>query len=131
MVIRYLMDEFRKAIIFAKGGSGDQAQLNAPSISLTGSVITIINPSTNGNFCDGYNLYCNGEFVTTTTETTIDIEEIPNLPTGTDSFTVRCKGSKMKESSNSNAVTYAYENCFYTVDDDAFYTVDDYEFISA
>jgi len=42
-------------------GARDMPTLNVPSISRSSDTITITNPSTNGNFNKGFNVYSNGE----------------------------------------------------------------------
>lgn len=131
-MVRDWFNAIRTAIILGKeGGGGGQAHLNAPTISLSGSVITIVNPASNGNFCDGFDIYCNGVKVANTSLNTIDLESIGGMPTGTDTFTVRCTGTGMLDSIDSNSVTYAVLNYFYTSDNEPFYDSDGKQFISA
>ena len=42
-------------------GAKEMPTLNTPSIRREGDTITITNPSTNGNFNKGFNVYANGE----------------------------------------------------------------------
>lgn len=119
-----VMDDFRKYIIFGgKGGEGgDRATLHEPTISLSGTVITITNPSENGDFVTGYAIYANGEKIAETTSTTYDLAGTQGLPTGENSFTVRCYGIGMNDSPDSNAVTATVAN--YLIDADGAYILD-------
>ena len=80
-------------------------QLNAPTISVTSSgnqsLISITNPSTNGNFVEKYGVYLDGTWSFDTTSTSnIAITEL-----GNNTVTVKACGTDFEDSPASNAVT--------------------------
>lgn len=85
-----------------------QPTLNAPSISLSGSTLTITNPSTNGNFVTGYKVYKGGTLLTTITATTLDLSTLITAA-GTYSITVKASGTNFNDSNASSAVTYTLQ----------------------
>lgn len=84
--------------------------LNAPSISISGTILTITNPASNGNFVTGYKLY-NGSTVILTTDafTTIDLS-LWITTAGTYTLTVKAKGTNFNDSASSNSVTYTLKS---------------------
>lgn len=79
--------------------------LNAPSISLSGSTLTITNPATNGNFVAGYKIYSGQEVSGYVTSTTIDLSSYIS-ESGTHTVTVRAYATGFNDSAASNSVTY-------------------------
>lgn len=80
--------------------------LNAPSISLSDNTLTITNPSTNGSFVSGYDVYKNGTLLTSITLATVDLSTLITEG-GTYTITVKAKGTNFNESVASNSVEYA------------------------
>lgn len=85
-----------------------QPTLNTPSISLSGSTLTITNPSTNGNFVTAYKVYKDGTLLTTIKVTTLDLSTLITAA-GTYSITVKASGTNFNDSNASNAVTYTLQ----------------------
>lgn len=79
--------------------------LNAPTISLSNSTVTITNPATNGSFVSGYDVYKNGTLLTSITLATVDLSTLIT-DSGTYTITVKAKGTNFNESVASNSVTY-------------------------
>lgn len=79
--------------------------LNAPTISLSGSTLTITNPVTNGSFVSGYDVYKNGTLLTSTILLTVDLSTLIT-DSGTYTITVKAKGTNFNESPLSNEVNY-------------------------
>ena len=79
---------------------GSQPTLNAPTISLSGNTITISNPSTNGNYVEGYKIFLDGNYHSYTTDTTVTISDV-----GTFAVTVKASGTNFTDSAASNSVT--------------------------
>lgn len=79
--------------------------LNAPTISLSGSTLTITNPATNGSFVSGYDVYKNGTLLTSTDLLTVDLSTLIT-DSGTYTIIVKAKGTNFNESVASNSVTY-------------------------
>ena len=83
--------------------------LNAPSISISGSTLTITNPSSNGSFVTSYTLYNGSTVITTTTSKTIDLSTCITTA-GTYTLTVKAKGTNFNDSASSNSVTYTLQS---------------------
>ena len=79
--------------------------LNAPTISLSGSTLTITNPVTNGSFVSGYDVYKNGTLLTSTISLTVDLSTLIT-DSGTYTITVKAKGTNFNDSVASNSVEY-------------------------
>lgn len=79
--------------------------LNAPTISLSNSTVTITNPVTNGSFVSGYDVYKNGTLLTSITLATVDLSTLITEG-GTYTITVKAKGTNFNESPRSNEVNY-------------------------
>lgn len=79
--------------------------LNAPTISLSNSTVTITNPVTNGSFVSGYDVYKNGTLLTSITLATVDLSTLIT-DAGTYTITVKAKGTNFNESPRSNEVNY-------------------------
>ena len=86
-------------------GGGDQPQLNAPTISIAGTTLSIEDPATNGNFTVGWKLYDAGAYVDQFLTTVIQLANI-QFSTGTHKLTVKSFGTNFKDSAASNEVTY-------------------------
>lgn len=85
--------------------------LNAPTISLSNSTVTITNPATNGSFVSGYDVYKNGTLLTSITLATVDLSTLIT-GAGTYTITVKAKGTNFNESVASNSVTYTVSSGF-------------------
>lgn len=85
--------------------------LNAPTISLSNSTVTITNPVTNGSFVSGYDVYKNGTLLTSITLATVDLSTLIT-DSGTYTITVKAKGTNFNESAASNSVTYTVSSGF-------------------
>lgn len=85
--------------------------LNAPTISLSDSTVTITNPVTNGSFVSGYDVYKNGTLLTSITLATVDLSTLIT-DSGTYTITVKAKGTNFNESVASNSVTYTVSSGF-------------------
>lgn len=85
--------------------------LNAPTISLSNSTVTITNPATNGSFVSGYDVYKNGTLLTSITLATVDLSTLIT-DSGTYTITVKAKGTNFNESVASNSVTYTVSSGF-------------------
>ncbi len=79
--------------------------LNAPTISLSNSIVTITNPVTNGSFVSGYDVYKNGTLLTSITLATVDLSTLIT-DAGTYTITVKAKGINFNDSVASNSVEY-------------------------
>lgn len=85
--------------------------LNAPTISLSNSTVTITNPVTNGSFVSGYDVYKNGTLLASITLATVDLSTLIT-DSGTYTITVKAKGTNFNESAASNSVTYTVSSGF-------------------
>lgn len=83
--------------------SGTQPTLNAPSISLSGSTLTIVDSANNGNFTAGYKIYDGATLIDTIQTSTYDLSQ---LSAGVHTITVKCYGTYFVDSVSSNAVIY-------------------------
>lgn len=88
--------------------------LNAPTISLSDSTVTITNPATNGSFVSGYDVYKNGTLLTSITLATVDLSTLITEG-GTYTITVKAYGTNFNESVASNSVSYVVQSVSYTV----------------
>lgn len=86
-------------------GGGDQPQLNAPTISIIGTTLSIEDPATNGNFTSGWKLYDDGAYVDQFLTAVIQLTNV-QLSTGTHKLTVKSFGTNFQDSAASNEVTY-------------------------
>lgn len=89
--------------------------LNAPTISLSNSTVTITNPATNGSFVSGYDVYKNGTLLTSITLATVDLSTLIT-GAGTYTITVKAKGTNFNESAASNSVEYTIFEVIVTAD---------------
>lgn len=88
--------------------------LNAPTISLSNSTVTITNPSINGNFVSGYKVYNGSALLATIQTTTIDLSNYLT-ESGTYTITVKAYGTNFNDSVASNSVSYVVQSISYTV----------------
>lgn len=79
--------------------------LNAPTISLNGSTLTITNPTTNGNFVTAYKVYDGSSLIASTSETIIDLSTLITTD-GTHSITVKAAGMNFGDSASSNSQSF-------------------------
>lgn len=94
----------KSEIAFGSGGGGSQPQLNAPTISISQMILTITNPSTNGNFVTGYKVYADGSLVASPTSTTVDLSSV--VQGNSASITVKACGTNFEDSAASTAATF-------------------------
>lgn len=85
-----------------------QPTLNAPTISLSGSTITITNPSSNGNFVTSYKVFNGATLLATVTSTTVDLSTYITTD-GTYTITVKASGTNFNDSASSNSITYVLQ----------------------
>ena len=85
--------------------------LNAPSISLSGTTLTITNPASNGNFVTKYALYNGSTLLLTTADASNTIDLSLWIETaGTYTLTVKAKGTNFNDSASSDSVTYTLQS---------------------
>lgn len=85
----------------------EQIQLPAPTISLSGDILTIVDNS--GGLADMFNVYFEGVRLLTTTRTERDLRTL-NLPVGTYTIYVTARANKgYQESEPSNIISYTRE----------------------
>lgn len=85
--------------------SSEQPTLNAPTISLSDSTLTITNPATNGNFATAYKVYDGETLVATVTTTTVDLSAYITTA-GTHTITVKAAGANFVDSAASNSQSF-------------------------
>lgn len=85
--------------------SSEQPTLNAPTISLSDSTLTITNPTTNGNFATSYKVYDGETLVATVTTTTVDLSAYITTA-GTHTITVKAAGTNFIDSAASNSQSF-------------------------
>lgn len=83
----------------------EKPTLNAPTISLSNSTLTITNPATNGNFVTSYRIFNGSAELAVVTSTTVDLSTLLT-ETGTYSITVKASAPNFNNSAASNAVEY-------------------------
>ena len=87
-------------------GARDMPTLNVPSISRSSDTITITNPSTNGNFNKGFNVYSGGELAFYQTGTTFSL--IGKFEAENDySIQATCVNPLMNESGKSGSIVFS------------------------
>lgn len=79
--------------------------LNAPTISLNNSTLTITNPATNGNFVSSYKVYDGSTLLTAVTNTSVNLSTLITAA-GTHTITVKASGTNFNDSVASNSVSY-------------------------
>lgn len=75
--------------------------LNTPTISRSGDTLNISNPSTNGNFKDGYNIYNDMALIKSQTASTLSLK---SLDAGVYDLKVTCFGENFIDSPQSNLI---------------------------
>lgn len=78
--------------------------LHTPTITRSGVIISVSNPSTNGDFVTGYKLYNGETFLRELNETSFDISD---FAVGSYSFNVKVEGNNFLDSASSNSVAAA------------------------
>jgi len=87
-------------------GAREMPTLNVPSISRSSDTITITNPSTNGNFNKGFNVYSGGELAFYQTGTTFSL--IGKFEAENDySIQATCINPLMNESGKSGSIVFS------------------------
>ena len=87
-------------------GAREMPTLNVPSISRSSDTITITNPSTNGNFNKGFNVYFGGELAFYQTGTTFSL--ISKFEAEKDySIEATCVNPLMNESGKSGSIVFS------------------------
>ena len=97
------------AVTVTTNVQGAKPTLNAPSISISGTTLTITNPASNGNFVTSYTLYNGSTVITTTTSKTINLSTYITTA-GTYTLTVKAKGTNFNDSASSNSLTYTLKS---------------------
>lgn len=92
----------------------EKPTLNAPTISLSNSTLTITNPATNGNFVTSYRIFNGSAELAVVTSTTVDLSTLLT-ETGTYSITVKASAPNFNNSAASNAVSYEVAAAGYNV----------------
>lgn len=82
---------------------GLQPRLHAPTIAISRHTLTITNPSSNGDFVEGYRIYADGTAKFDTPSTMVDLSV---LTESTAEITVRAIGQNFLESADSNSVIF-------------------------
>ncbi len=89
-----------------------QPTLNAPTISLSYSTLTITNPASNGNFVTKFKVFSNGAALTEATikgsTTTVDLSTLLTTA-GTYSITAKASAANFNDSAASSAVEYVVQ----------------------
>ena len=83
----------------------EKPTLNAPTISLSNSTLTITNPATNGNFVTSYRIFNGSAELAVLTSKTVDLSTLLTDP-GTYSITVKASAPNFNNSAASNSVSY-------------------------
>lgn len=83
----------------------EKPTLNAPTISLSNSTLTITNPATNGNFVTSYRIFNGSAELAVVTGKTVDLSTLLT-DSGTHSITVKASALNFNDSAASNAVSY-------------------------
>lgn len=87
------------------GTEGMKPQLNAPTISVSGRQLTINNPSTNGNFTEGYKIFVDGVEKSEQTANTLDLYSYFDED-GTYQLSVAAAAAQFADSNQSAKATY-------------------------
>jgi hypothetical protein len=88
--------------------------LNAPTISLSNSTLTITNPATNGNFVTSYRIFNGSAELAVVTSKTVDLSTLLT-DSGTYSITVKASAPNFNNSAASNSVSYKVVAAGYNV----------------
>ncbi len=95
-------DGFSEVFVIVKsGGGGEQPQLNAPSLSRSGTTVTITNPSSNGSFVKSYRVYDGSNMISEQTGKTYSIS---GFGLGEHLLTVEALGDKFITSARSGVL---------------------------
>lgn len=86
----------------------EKPTLNAPTISLSNSTLTITNPATNGNFVTSYRIFNGSSELAVVTSTTVNLSTLLT-DSGTYSITVKASAPNFNNSAASNAVEYVVQ----------------------
>lgn len=86
----------------------EKPTLNAPTISLSNSTLTITNPATNGNFVTSYRIFNGSAELAVVTGTTVNLSTLLT-DSGTYSITVKASAPNFNNSAASNAVEYVVQ----------------------
>lgn len=92
----------------------EKPTLNAPTISLSNSTLTITNPATNGNFVTSYRIFNGSAELAVVTSKTVDLSTLLT-ETGTYSITVKASAPNFNNSAASNTVSYEVAAAGYNV----------------
>lgn len=92
----------------------EKPTLNAPTISLSNSTLTITNPATNGNFVTSYRIFNGLAELAVVTSKTVDLSTLLT-DSGTYSITVKASAPNFNNSAASNAVSYKVAAAGYNV----------------
>lgn len=84
----------------------EKPTLNAPTISLSNSTLTITNPATNGNFVTSYRIFNGSAELAVVTGKTVDLSTLLT-DSGTYSITTKASAANFNDSAASNSVSYA------------------------
>lgn len=90
------------------GTEGMKPQLNAPTITVSGRQLTISNPSTNGNFTEGYKIFVDGVEKSEQTANTLDLYSYFDED-GTYQLSVAAAAAQFADSNQSAKATYQKE----------------------
>lgn len=90
------------------GTEGMKPQLNAPTIAVSGRQLTITNPSTNGNFTEGYKIFVDGVEKSEQTANTLDLYTYFDED-GTYQLSVAAAAAQFADSNQSAKATYQKE----------------------
>lgn len=92
----------------------EKPTLNAPTISLSNSTLTITNPATNGNFVTSYRIFNGSAELAVVTSKTVDLSTLLT-DSGTYSITVKASAPNFNNSAASNSVSYKVAAAGYNV----------------
>ena len=92
----------------------EKPTLNAPTISLSNSTLTITNPATNGNFVTSYRIFNGSAELAVVTSKTVDLSTLLTIA-GTYSITVEASAPNFNNSAASNSVSYKVAAAGYNV----------------
>lgn len=92
----------------------EKPTLNAPTISLSNSTLTITNPATNGNFVTSYRIFNGSAELAVVTGKTVDLSTLLT-DSGTYSITVKASAPNFNNSAASNSVSYKVAAAGYNV----------------
>ncbi len=91
------------------GTKGAKPQLNAPTISISGRQLKITNPSTNGNFAEGYKIFVDGVEKSTQEASTVDLYTYLDEE-GTYHLSAAVTAAQFEDSAQSTSLNYTKES---------------------